>query len=103
MVSVIVIVLLTLFAGAGWYLFYRSVNVMFNFDQLFGEVTDVLQRYAVDLAKMSKGDLLIDHPEVRAFHKRNLVALEEINAVLEEVKKGRHEGPKELSPRPDVE
>lgn len=100
---IVVVCLLVAVASVGWYLFYRSARVMFEFDQLFGDLTTVLMTYSDDLARMSKGDLLLDHPEVRAFHKRNLLALQEINAVLDNVKKGRLEAPKENLPRPVVE
>lgn len=98
----ILLLVVTLLGGAGWYLFYRSARVMFNFDQVLGEVGRILGSYAVDLAKLSSGDLLLDHPEVRAFHKRNILALEEINAVIDDIKQGRPEGPRETLPRPDV-
>lgn len=98
----IVITLLLVVAATGWYLFYRSVRVMFSFDQILGEVARVLSSYSQDLEKLSSGDLLLDHPEVRAFHRRNILVIEEINTVVEEIKKGRPETPKEMLPRPDV-
>jgi hypothetical protein len=103
MVPWILLVIATLAGATGWYLFYRSVKIALGFDEFFQAVFGVLSSYSVDLAKMSKGDLLLDHPEVRAFHRRNLLALQEINAVLEDIKQGRPEAPKENLPRPDVE
>lgn len=98
----ILVVVLLIVGGIGWYLFYRSVKVMFEFDQILGEVGSVLSSYSQDLEKLSSGDLLLDHPEVRAFHKRNLLAVQEINTVVEEIKRGRPETPREMLPRPDV-
>ena len=94
--------LLVVIAGMGWYLFYRSAKIAFGFDEFFQSVFTILSTYSEDLTRMSKGDLLLDHPEVRAFHKRNLQTLQEINVVLDEIKQGRSEAPKEIGPRPDV-
>lgn len=98
----ILVTFLTLAGVSGWYLFYRSAKIALGFDEFFQEVFGILSSYSEDLAKMTNGDLLLDHPEVRAFHKRNLLALQQINAVLDEIKKGRQEAPKEIGPRPDV-
>lgn len=99
----VLVIFLTVLCGIGWYLFYRSVKVMFQLDQMISAIIPVLSSYSQDLDRMSTGDLLTDHPEVKTFHRRNLLALRQINEVIDELKQGREQPPKKELPRPDVE
>ncbi len=98
---VVILVLLTLIASGGWYLFYRTAAALFKFDAAWTGLMKELQTYSIDLKRMASGDLLTDHPEVLAFHKRNMGVLEAIERVVADAKI-EPVGQRQL-PRPDVE
>lgn len=98
----VLIILLILIGGTGWYLAIRSMRVMLNQDQNWSDVVELLWEYATELEKLTSGDILTDHPEVLKFHRLNLVVLGKIKEVVESNRR-RVEEPKQQLPRPDVE
>lgn len=86
--------------GMGAVLFRFSKRLL-QFDDIWERVLPVLFEYAEDLRKMVSADLLLDNPEVIRFHKRNMQALADIDAITESTRE-RVRRSKRL-PRPDVE
>lgn len=98
----IALVIVSIFTVVCWALLIRAARVILSLDEMLQEISEVLSRYSQDLSKLTAGDLLLDHPEVREFQHRNLLALEEINNVVENIKRGRPKPPEENLPKPDV-
>ncbi len=89
------------------YLLYRASRAVLMFDDVLQGIVPVLEEYGRDLERMASADIggiLIDHPEVSAFHARNMRALASIHGIFESVAsmvpKRR---PVPVLPRPDVE
>lgn len=107
----IALVALALFiiAGVEALLLLRASRRLLQFDDLFQQTVGVLDVYSSDLVRMSSADLdgiLVDHPEVEAFHRRNMSARREIQGILEAlvaVSPRRPKRPVPELPRPDVE
>lgn len=88
-------------------LLVRASRRLIQFDDVFQGIMPVLEQYSDDLARMSSADLdgiLVDHPEILAFHRRNLVAKTAIESIVDSVSRMTPKRPKapEL-PRPDME
>ena len=102
----IVILHFLLICGLG-FLLYRASRALLQFDSLFQGIVETLEGYSDDLTKMSSADIagvLADHPEVAAFHMRNMRARADVRAHLEEVRKSRPSRRKAPTlPRPDAE
>ena len=99
LVTVIVVALAMI--GVLLYLLARAARRLLEFDEVWKRAMPVLFEYAEDLRKMLSADLLTDNPEVVAFHKRNLRALTELDAITREV--GGMTRRVEKGPPPDVE
>lgn len=67
----------------------RFSKRLLQYDDLVDAISEPMMSYAADLKRMSSGDLLIDNPEVLAFHRRNLEMLSEIESVTWSVTNGR--------------
>lgn len=86
---------------------FRAFRRLLQFDDIFQGIMPVLDSYSKDLEEMSSADLdgiLTDHPEILAFHRRNLAAKRDIESVVDSVTKmgpERREAP--ALPRPDME
>lgn len=88
-------------------LLYRATQRLLQFDDIFQSIHPVLSEYSDDLKRMSSGDLdgiLVDHPEILAFHRRNLAARVAVESIVDSVTKTRPERKKKPRlPRPDME
>lgn len=84
------------------FLLIRATKRLLQFDYIWEALLPELIEYESDLRKMAGGDLLIDHPEVQAFHKRNLRALKAVADIVKSVSETRPPPPPAL-PRPEVE
>lgn len=88
------------------YLLRKATLRLLQFDMIWDMVTGDLLEYERDLRRMSSGDLLVDHPEVLAFHRRNQAALRAVSEGLRQIVDARGvqpPGPPEVLPRPEVE
>lgn len=91
------------------YAIVRGGRRLFEFDEIFQEILPPLIAYGNDLKEMSSADLdgiLVDHPEVLRFHKRNLQARQEIESVIDSVTNIAPPRPKARTPelpKPDME
>lgn len=83
--AIFFIILLLLALGATIFLLVRAAKRLLQFDELFQRTWVVLSDYAIDLTDLTKGDLLLDNPEVIKFHKRNMNALAEISSIMGEI------------------
>ena len=82
------------------YVNVKMAKRLLQFDSIFESIVQVLVDYGVDLRKVLSGGFLQDHPDIVAFHKRNLKALTEIETIVKdleqvkprqkEVTKGNH-------------
>jgi hypothetical protein len=81
---------------------YRLAVRLLQFDEVFSSISPVLQMYGEELLKMSKGDLLIDHPEVRAFHQLNVGMLKSLEFLTNSVTSVKPKPKKPALPRPVV-
>lgn len=103
------ILVLFIISGVEAWLLLKASRRLLQFDDLFQQIVGVLDAYSSDLVKMSSADLdgiLVDHPEVEAFHRRNMSARREIQRALETlvaVSPRRPKRPVLELPRPDVE
>lgn len=108
MIYFIALVLFVIALIESWLLF-RASRRLLQFDDLFQQTVGVLDSYSSDLGRMSSADLdgiLVDHPEVTAFHKRNMSARRDIQGALEmltAVSPRRAKRPSKELPRPDME
>lgn len=106
MLEVALIVAVLVILGQG-YLLYRGATRLLQFDELFQRVAMTLEDYSEDLVRMTSADIdgiLTDHPEVKAFHLRNMGARRDIRLALEDVTRHtprRRKAP--ALPRPDME
>ena len=71
--------LLNVVAGV---LLARAAMRLFQYDDICRNILPILEDYSEDLTKLAKGDLLIDNPEVLAFHRRNLQAVKDLDATV---------------------
>lgn len=89
------------------YLLYRASVRLLQFDDVFQGIAPILSGYADDLVGMSSANIdgiLVDHPEVAAFHRRNIAAQREIASLIESVIALTPRRPsKPALPRPDTE
>lgn len=90
-------------------LLVRASRRLLQFDDLFQDLVAVLEEYSADLTKMVSADLdgvMVDHPEVIAFHQRNMRARRAVQSSLESivasVSTSRRTRKKQSLPRPDV-
>jgi hypothetical protein len=99
------IVMLVLTNAVTVFLLVRAARRLLQFDEIFSGILPVLTDYSVDLARMTKGDLLLDNPEVLKFHKRNMNALANIEMITKEITEVAPPRPKRDTklPAPDVE
>lgn len=97
-----VTIFLLFYSNLMTYLFIRSVKRLFQFDNMWTSVTDTLQEYQGDLGKMLSGEILVDHPEVAAFHRRNTRALQDITGLVDGSRELGPQTKKEPLPRPEV-
>lgn len=97
----IIIPFLFLWASAATFLALRFAMRTLQFDRLWDELNSELESYSSDLERMTRGDILTDHPEVLLFHKRNRRALVAINDALES-SRGRRPKEPEVLPNPPV-
>ena len=108
MASIIALLLLIVALAEGL-LLYRASRRLLQFDDLFQGTIAVLDSYSSDLVEMSSADLdgiLVDHPEVITFHKRNMRARRELQSALDSItsvfpRKPPRRDPK--LPAPDME
>lgn len=85
-------------------LLFRATKRLLDFDFIWNSIVEELITYEEDLEKMSSGDILIDNPDVMAFHKRNRKALRAVSAAVKSVVETRAPRPaKPVLPRPEVE
>jgi len=88
-------------------LIVRAVRRLLQYDDIFQGILPELTKYSEDLSRMSSADLdgiMVDHPEVLAFHKRNQRALKTVKSIVDSVTKIVPERKKPSAlPRPDVE
>jgi hypothetical protein len=90
-------------------LLFRAARRLLQFDDLFQDTAEVLDGYSSDLAEMSSADLdgiLVDHPEVIAFHKRNMRARRDVQSILDSVTAVSPRRPRRRDPKlplPDME
>lgn len=80
---------------------------LLQFDDLFQSMIAILDRYDIDLTRMSSSDIdsvLADHPEVAMFHRRNMQARSEVQNALDAITKitPKH-GKASMLPLPDLE
>ncbi len=76
----------------------RSATLNLQFDEIFEQIAPVMEDYAAEMRRTLTGGLLEDHPEVAAFHRLNLRHLQNLEAVVENVKSTR---PKKKLPKVD--
>lgn len=104
MIALIAVILLTLTNVATAFVLIRMSKRLIQFDIIFERIGPVLAEYSMDLTKMTNSGLLIDHPEVRTFHRRNIEALQSLKDITLEVTDGKPIPPKEsIGKRPEVE
>ena len=104
MVLYFLLVLLIITNSITGVLLFRGGRRLLQFDDIFQEILPELQNYSADLRKLSSGDLLLDHPEVVTFHKRNLRALKSLESIIDSVASVTPKQVKPLAlPRPEVE
>lgn len=88
-------------------LLFRASRRLLQYDDIFQNILPVLEEYDQDLVEMTSADLdgiLADHPEVRAFHVRNMAARRAIESIVDSVTKLAPERKEALAlPRPDME
>lgn len=85
-------------------LLVRASRRLLQFDSIWQQIMPVLFGYSEDLRRMVSTDLLVDNPEVVAFHKRNVRLLLELDEITRAVQATAP--PKEKKsrlPRPDME
>lgn len=86
------------------FLLVKAIRRLLQFDSIWTQIMPVLFGYGEDLRKMVSADLLVDNPEVLAFHKRNLRTLSELDAVVRTVSSVVAKREKKAAlPRPDME
>lgn len=105
--SVIFALLALLIISCETALLVWATRRLIQYDDIFQSILPVLEEYGKDLEKMSSADLdgiLVDHPEVLRFHRRNRIAKQQIESLVDSVTKlaPERKPPPEL-PRPDVE
>lgn len=82
-------------------LLVRAARRLLQFDDIWQAIIPELEDYSIDLKGMSSGDILIDHPEIEMFHKRNVRALQSLESILDSVKSVRPKREKPpVLPRP---
>ncbi len=101
------LVIIFLIAVTQSILLYMATKKLLQFDDVFAGIYPELLKYSQDLKRMASGDLngiMVDHPEIAAFHKRNMTALKTVESIVDSVTKMMPRRPKlpEL-PRPDME
>ncbi len=88
-------------------LLQRAVRRLIQYDDIFQAIMPVLAEYSSDLERMSSADLdgiLVDHPEVLNFHRRNRLAKQQVESLVDSITKLVPERKKAQElPRPDVE
>lgn len=103
----LVIIFLLLLVAALSILLVRATKRLLQFDDIWQGILPELESYSADLARMASADLdgiLVDHPEVLTFHKRNLRAKKVIESILDSVTQMTPERKKPPAlPRPDME
>ena len=102
----LVLLLLVVAIGLG-FLLARATRRLIQYDDIFQGILPVFESYAADLERMSSGHLdgiLVDHPEVLNFHRRNRLAKQQFESIVDSVTKlvPERKRPPEL-PRPDME
>lgn len=102
MISVFLLLSLVLNVGLIFFL-ARAVKRLLQFDMIWEQIMPVLFTYSEDLRKMLSADLLVDNPEVLAFHKRNMRALLELDEITRIVQTTTPAKEKSKLPRPDSE
>lgn len=86
------------------FLLVRAARRLLQFDSIWTQIMPVLFEYGEDLRKMVSADLLVDNPEVLAFHRRNLRTLGELDAITRSVSSVAAKRDKKAAlPRPDME
>lgn len=89
------------------FILVRATRRLIEYDDLWQAILPVLQDYGDDLAKMSSANLdgiLVDHPEVLNFHRRNRLAKQQIESLVGSIVKLVPEREKAPAlPRPDME
>lgn len=99
-----VFLLLSLALNAGLIFFLgRAIRRLLQFDMIWEQIMPVLFTYSEDLRKMLSADLLVDNPEVLAFHRRNVRALLELDEITRVVQTTTPTKEKSRLPRPDME
>lgn len=88
-------------------LFMRGAQRLMQYDDILQEILPILEDYGADLTEMSSGNLtgaLVDHPEILAFHKRNIAARHAVESIVDSVTRMTPERKKTpVLPRPDME
>lgn len=99
------IIFLLLTNVATFLLLVRASRRLLEFDAIWSGILPVLTDYAQDLGQMTKGDLLLDNPEVIKFHNRNLNALAAVEMIARQITEMTPPRPKRDTklPAPDVE
>ncbi len=99
--ALVILLLISILEGI---LLARAAKRLLQFDEILQEITPELESYAEDLQQFVKGEILLDHPEVAAFHRRNLRALHTVESIRDSVVNARPAKKKPVAlPRPDVE
>lgn len=102
MLFAIILILIAAVVGEA-VLLVRAAKRLLQYDDIWQQITPILEDYSADLRKTLKSDLLIDNPEVVSFHKRNQQALKAIESIVDSVVNVipvRKRPP--VLPRPDV-
>lgn len=79
------VIFLFLLLALASYLAVRFAKRVIQYDEIFEKIGPVLEAYSNELKRTLSQGLLEDHPEVRAFHKLNMFALAQIEAVTQDV------------------
>jgi predicted TIM-barrel enzyme len=87
---IVLLVIVSVIAVLEGALLFRASKRLLQFDDVFQMILPVLEDYAADLKKMSSGNLdgvLVDNPEVLAFHKTNQAHKVAIESIVDSVTK----------------
>jgi len=104
--TLVLICLLGLYSVGVTFLLLRALKRLLQFDSIFEAVYPTLVDYAIDLKRLvSREGVLLDHPEVQNFHRRNLKALLDVEHIASSIIETRPKAPRPKSklPKPDVE
>ncbi len=108
-VLAVLLVAIASMALVSGFLLYRAARRLLQFDEVFQGLIPLLDEYSGDLVRMTSADLdgiMVDHPEVLSFHRRNMRARRDIQLVIDSITSISPRPPRRSDPKlplPDME